>query len=127
MFLSCGVYAAEYSNISRFSPLSPVAGVHRSIDENIRPLAEMLEAYELLDLNLVDMERMDYGFRVETTVRPKSHYPNFGSEPTFQGNIWFLTSPLRTPPEAGTIPHIFNHEDMDALETVLALIAAGEY
>ncbi|MCL2221058.1 MAG: hypothetical protein FWC20_02090 [Oscillospiraceae bacterium] len=31
------------------------------------------------------------------------------------------------PLEAGTIPHHFNHPGMDAMETVLALIAAGEY
>jgi len=183
VFLSYGEYAAPYARTWFGADLGPVAGAPRTMDDGRRPIAEMLEAYDLPDLNLADMDRMDYGFRVQTTVRPRSHYPRYCSTPTFQGKIWLLTGSRagsaaelsawvardtgfatlvgevsggiyggqRTiialpnsgivfimdlnyvtdrhgrPLEAGTIPHIFNHEGMNALETVLALIAAGEY
>jgi hypothetical protein len=149
----------------------------------LHPIAEIIENYDFPELNLLDMERMDYGFPIQTIINPRLHYPRFCIEPTFPGKIWLLTGPHmgsatqisawaaresgfatlvgdvtggnyggpRTfvalpnsgiafemdlfyvadsrgrPLEAGTILHIFNREGMDALETVLALIAEGEY
>ena len=183
VFLSYGDYAAEYADIRYGSAITPVSGMPRSMDSSLRPVSEILDMYALPGLNLADMERMDYGFRVQTTVSPRAYAPRFCYEPAFQGNIWFLTGTrmgsaaqvsawaaretgfatlvgditgghlggARTivnlpnsgiafamdlfyvtdrygrPHEAGTIPHIFNKEGMDALETVLALIAAEEY
>ncbi|MCL2565526.1 MAG: S41 family peptidase [Defluviitaleaceae bacterium] len=145
-------------------------------------VAEIIENYDLPDINMADMERMDYGRRLIlalTPMRSGSEQP----EPAFGGKIWLLTGPItasageiatrismeagfathvgelsggnyggpRTfvvlpntgimimfdsfyitdstgrPFEAGTIPHHFNREGMDALETTLALIAEGEY
>ena len=182
-FFPYGVYTAEYSDISYGTPLNAIAGSLRSMDNYRRDVTNILEVYDLPDLNLFDMERMDYGFRTQTTINPRAHYPRFSLEPTFQGNIWFLTDShmgsaaeistwaaretgfatlvgevtggnyggARTvitlpnsgiafmmdlfyvtdrygrPFEAGTIPHIFNMDGMDALETVLTLIAVGEY
>ena len=183
-FLTNGEIAMQYAQrIRLMTPLSPSIGEPRSMDTGLRPIAEILEAYDLPDLNIADMERMVYGFRTETTVRPRRHYPRMCIEPSFQGKIWFLTSPSMAsgallsawtaretgfatlvgditggryggvttifnmpnsgiaitmdiyyvtdrngrPLEAGTIPDIFNHEGMNALETVLALIAAWEY
>jgi len=180
-FLSYGRYAAEYA-IVHAGVMVPWGGGFRSMDTRLRPVAELLEAYDLPDLNLTDMERMDYGFRIRTTVHSRSNMLHHHSH-RFQGKIWLLTNPVmgsaaeiaawatretgfatlvgdvtggifggpRTvinlpntgiafsmdlnyvtdrygrPLEAGTIPHIFNFEGMDALETVLALISAGEY
>ena len=186
-FLSFGAYASyrQYSHVSIGQHIAPNTspGVPRSMDRSWRPVAELIEAFDLPDLNLSDMERMDYGIRIQTTVEPRAHYPRMCLEPTFQGKIWLLTSPFvgsaaelsawatretgfativgevtggafggqstiitlpnsgiafsmdlnyvtdryGRPLEAGTIPDIFNHDGMDALQTVLALIAAGEY
>jgi len=42
-------------------------------------------------------------------------------------DLFYVTDSRGRPLEAGTIPHIFNREGMDALETVLALIEKGDY
>jgi len=179
VFFAYGEYAAHYTGIRR-----GFTGGRRLVDrahltENHRPIADVLASYDLPELNLADMARMDYGFRNLTTVRPRAHYPDFGTERTFGGQIWLLTSPQtgsaaqisawaardtgfatlvgdisggnfggeRTivtlpnsgiafimdlnyvtdrngrPLEAGTIPDVFSHDGLTALETVLALIA----
>jgi len=181
VFLAYGEYAANYANIRYGSSTHPVSQMI-SADAHRRPIAEILENYDLTELILADMERMDYGFRIQTTVEPIPHSPRFCTQPTFPGKIWFLTGShmgsavqisawlaketgfatlvgditggvyggTRTyvalpnsgivfqmdlfyvtdsrgrPLEAGTIPHIFNREGMDALETVLALIEEGD-
>jgi hypothetical protein len=51
--------------------------------------------------------------------------PNTGI--IFYFDVFYITDSRGRPLEAGTIPHHFNHPGMDALETVLALIAEGEY
>lgn len=51
--------------------------------------------------------------------------PNTGI--AFQFDMFYITDSRGRPLEAGTIPHHFNRPGMDALETVLALIAEGEY
>ena len=43
-----------------------------------------------------DMERMDYGFRLPTILRPRAHYPDFNTQRTFQGDIWVLVSSFST-------------------------------
>ncbi|MCL2248721.1 MAG: S41 family peptidase [Oscillospiraceae bacterium] len=42
-------------------------------------------------------------------------------------DVLYFTDHNGRPLEAGTIPHHFNRPGMDAMETVLALIAEGEY
>ena len=178
VFIAYGDYSAEYANIRHGTLIDSGSGIS-SIDAQRRPVAEILESYDLPDLNLADMERMDYGFRVQTVISPDQR----SSGPVFPGKIWLLTGPYmrwaaqisawtakesgfvtlvgevtggivsgpRTfvalpnsgivfqmglyyvtdsrgrPLEAGIAPHIFNREGMDALETVLALIAEGAY
>lgn len=149
------------------------------IENELRPISEMMKEYELPELNNADAERMSYGFRAHARISPLPMIQHSG----FKGEIWLLTSRnissaaqittwlfketgLATlvgdvtggcyggeriirvlpntgipflfdllyitdhngrPLEAGTIPHHFNHPGMDAMETVLALIAEGEY
>jgi hypothetical protein len=45
----------------------------------------------------------------------------------FQMDLLYITDSRGRPLEAGTIPHYFNRPGMDALETVLAMIAEGQY
>jgi len=51
--------------------------------------------------------------------------PNTGILISF--DAFYITDSRGRPFEAGTVPHHFNMEGMDALETTLALIALGEY
>ena len=57
--------------------------------------------------------------------RTYSAMPNTGI--LFIFDAFYITDRHGRPLEAGTIPHHFNHPGMDAMETVLALIAEGEY
>ncbi|MCL2415713.1 MAG: S41 family peptidase [Defluviitaleaceae bacterium] len=149
-----------------------------SVADNRRPVSEILEEFDIPDINMDDMERMDYGFRVQATIDAALR-PRFNNEPAFNGRIWMLTAPRTTsaaqisawvakesgfatlvgevtggayggpriltalpnsglvfqmdvfyvtdshgrPLEAGTIPHYFNREGLDALETVLEMIS----
>jgi len=58
-------------------------------------------------------------------LRTLALLPNTGIAIYF--DVFYITDERGRPLEAGTIPHHFNREGMDALETVLALIAEGEY
>jgi len=51
--------------------------------------------------------------------------PNSGI--IFRFDMFYLTDDMGRPFEAGTEPHHFNREGYDALETVLQLIAEGQY
>ena len=51
--------------------------------------------------------------------------PNSGI--LFVIDVFYVTDAHGRPLEAGTIPHYFNRDGMDALETVLALIEEGNY
>jgi len=51
--------------------------------------------------------------------------PNTGV--LFRFDLFYITDERGRPLEAGTVPHHFNRDGMDALETTLALIADGEY
>lgn len=151
-------------------------------DNRLRSIPEMLNEFDLPELKLSDLERMDYGFPIYTALYP-NHLERFGHRSAFNGKIWLLSSEIMTsasqisawlskesgfathvgettggvmggprtavalpntgmifrfdvfyvtdehgrPFEAGTLPHHFNREGMDALETTLALIAEGEY
>jgi len=180
IFSQNGTYAAEYAELAvRRALISPRV---LSIDRELRPIAEMLEEFDISDLNMADMVRMNHGHRAQIQVNTRRS-PQFDNQPAFGGQIWLLTSPQmgsavqiaawvakdtgfatlvgditggvyggpRTfvalpnsgiafqmdlfyvtdsdgrPLEAGTIPHYFNREGMDALETVLAMIKEGVY
>jgi len=56
--------------------------------------------------------------------RTLAFMPNTGI--IFYFDIFYITDSRGRPLEAGTIPHHFNRSGMDALETVLALIAEGD-
>ena len=184
VFLVYGEYISYYVTPRNLPTLfRPATSGITPIGTQLFTIDEILADHDLPELNLADMERMDYGFRIHTTVNPRVHYPRFSTESTFSGEIWILTGPLmgsaaqisawvvkesgfatlvgettggnyggpRTlvtlpnsgiafqidmfyvtdshgrPLEAGTVPHIFNREGMDALETVLAVIAEGDY
>jgi hypothetical protein len=58
-------------------------------------------------------------------LRTMALMPNTGI--IFQFDSFYLTDSRGRPLEAGTIPHYFNRPGMDALETVLELIAEGGY
>ena len=178
-FLRNGVYLQPYL-------IQPFFGFRGSrilsIDTALIPVYEMLESFDLPHLNMNDMERMDYGFRIHTNIIPDA-LSRFDYEPAFSGKIWVLTDHRMSsasqiaawfakesgfatlvgdttggvfggprievalpntdftitfdiyyvtdsygrPLEAGTIPHHFNRPNMDALETVLILIAEGAY
>ena len=184
-FLSYGEYASEFFAARPGSitgmHLDPVANL-QTRDRELRTTEEMLRDFDLPDLNPADMRRMDYGFTIQTQIRPR-RLPQFDNQPAFNGEIWLLTGPLMgsaaqisawaakdanfatlvgdvtggnyggprifvalpntgimfqmdmfyvtdcygRPLEAGTIPHHFNREGMDALETTLALIEEGNY
>jgi hypothetical protein len=57
--------------------------------------------------------------------RTMAFMPNTGI--IFYFDIFYVTDAQGRPLEAGTIPHHFNRQGMDALETVLALIEEGNY
>jgi len=58
-------------------------------------------------------------------TRTYSAMPNTGI--VFQFDAFYITDRHGRPIEAGTIPDYFNRPGMDALETVLDMIAEGEY
>jgi len=83
-FLPHSEYTAQYLNIHGGMPDARYVRVPVKVDTRHRTVAEMLETYDLPDLKLSDMERMDYGFRVQTIVNPRFDYP------LFTGKIWLL-------------------------------------
>jgi len=58
-------------------------------------------------------------------ARLLSALPNTGI--LFQFDLFYITDRYGRSLESGTIPHYFNYPDMDAMETVLAMIAYGVY
>ena len=67
--------------------LFPTDGVLHSIPE-------MFNEFELPELNKADMERMDYGFLIQTNHLSPSRRLRFDFATAFDGKIWLLTSPL---------------------------------
>jgi len=58
------------------------------IDQELRPIADILEESCLPELNMANIQRMDYGFRVEYRYNLWAH-PRF-RDVYFRGNIWLL-------------------------------------
>jgi len=173
----------EASQGANLMALKEIATPIRPTDNRLRTIDELLTEFDLPELNMQDMERMDYGFPIQMERLYPIRLERFGYERAFDGKVWVLTSHLtgsaaqvnawlsresgfathvgdisggnfggpRTavalphsgmmfrmdvfyvtdergrPLEAGTVPHHFSREGMDALETVLALIAEGSY
>ena len=92
-FLTPGTYTLEFIGPGFLPPrrLNNVSGLQVR-DGQFRPIAEMLEELDLPNLNLADMERMDYGLSIRTVIGP-SRLPRFDRQPAFDGKIWLLTSP----------------------------------
>ena len=63
--------------------MPPMGGI--PIDREFIPVHELLEYAYLPELNIQDMERMDYSFRFQLTVAP-------GGPQLFDGKIWLLAS-----------------------------------
>ena len=53
------------------------------------PLEEMLHEFELPQLNMHDMERIQYGFQIRYVFEP-IRLSRFDYQPAFDGKIWFL-------------------------------------
>jgi len=180
-FLSNG----EYVNVQTIQSTSGSMGNAAQIELESRvwtPISEALFAWDIPNLNMEDMARMDYANRIYKEIEPR---PLTDSNPelSFNGKIWVLTDEFmgsatqvaswfiyesgfatlvgnttggnfagtRTtvmlpntrvrvtfdmlyltdtngrPLEAGTVPHYFNRQGMDALQTVLAMIEDGQY
>jgi hypothetical protein len=176
-----GRYVQRYRTLSHF-PVHPFSNI--AILESYRLVDEIIMENDLSELNLADMERLQYGTAVGgkqplTPLRIAPHetdtvysgkiwlltdnkmasgaqlaawlvkelelatlvgditggcmggprtmalMPNTGV--LFQFDIFYMTDSRGRPLEAGTIPHHFNKEGMDALETALAMIEEGEY
>jgi len=181
-FAVSGEYSEEFLRTVPIGRAFNYVSLNTPIDGRLREVSELLNEFDLPELNMADMERMDYGFLFQSPpIRPMYH-ERFGGQPAFNGKVWLLTGPHmgsatqlsawvsmesgfathvgettggtmggpRTtvalpnsgilfifdiyyltdergrPLEAGTVPHYFNREGMDALETTLALIAEGE-
>jgi len=60
------------------------------IDATLRPVTEILEESYLPQLNMYDMERMNYGFRVQYRFTP-AQLSRFDYHAAFNGMIWLLT------------------------------------
>jgi len=181
-FFRRGNYNREFTERIRVGTTVNRVSPNTIRDTRLHTVEEMLERFTLPELNMADMERMEYGFHVQATIRPM-RLPRFNFDPAFGGKIWLLTSSTmasgteyaariakntgfatlvgeRTsghlggerifvalpntgiifqmdllyvtdqygrPFDAGTYPHHFNREGYDALETVLQLIAEGNY
>lgn len=176
VFVKDGEYALAIAPPDKRWPFS-VQGF-TEIENELRPISEMMKEYELPELNNADAERMSYGFRAHARISPSpmrhSGFSgeiwlltsrnigsaaqittwlfketglatlvgdvtggNYGGERTtrvlpntgiaFIFDVLYITDHRGRPLEAGTVPHHFNHPGMDAMETVLALIAEGEY
>jgi len=94
VFFPYGEYAMFYTGARRGGRTAGSRIIDRAhITEYHRPVSEILAVYDLPELNIIDMQRMNYGFRTLETVGPRAHYPNFCTEPTFQGKIWLLIGP----------------------------------
>lgn len=184
-FASYGTYSAEFLTteprpgfttfLNPIRTVSVAGSIRNSIDEFLRN-------HDLPELNMADMERMDYGFQIQKHINA-GRLSRFDNEPVFTGKVWLLTHSrmgsaaqisawvaretgfatlvgditggvyggYRTmaalpysgivfimdtlyvtdahgrPLEAGTIPHYFNREGLDALGTVLSMITEGLY
>jgi len=62
----------------------------RSVDSSLTNINEMLEEFYLPQFRIEDAERLQYGFRTQTTI-PAVHVPNFNGQPAFDGKVWLLT------------------------------------
>ena len=94
VFFPYGEYTMFYTGARRTNRTAGSRLIDRAhTTEHHRPVSELLAEHDLPQLNLTDMQRMDYGFRTLKTVRPRTHYPYFCTEPAFQGKIWLLIGP----------------------------------
>ena len=182
-FLVFGSYVAPFFTEPLYLHYeNATAGLNIAGARRLRTVNEMLRTYDMLQLNMNDMLRMNYGFRVVYELSAR-RLPYFNYRPAFEGKIWLLTCHLMSSGaqlaswvikesgiatlvgditrgvwggvrtnvalpysgiifsmdtmyitdshgrvlEAGTIPHYFNRDGMDALETVLAMISEGMY
>jgi len=79
----------EYASLHAHSISTNIRDQLVRTDHGLMSIDYMLDTFQLPELNMVDMERMKYGFRVSTTVRPV-RTPQLGPEPVFDGKIWLL-------------------------------------
>jgi len=63
-------------------------------DNRLRTIDELLTEFDLPELNMQDMERMDYGFPIQMERLYPIRLERFGYESAFDGKIWVLTSHL---------------------------------
>jgi len=85
MFFSMGNYNIEHtaSRIRR-----NYLGRYNAFGERIS-VAELLASYDLPDINMADMERMEYVYRLSAVITPM-RLSRFNYQPAFDGKIWLL-------------------------------------
>jgi hypothetical protein len=66
--------------------------VGANVDRRIRPFNEIIDEFYLPQLNMYDMERIQYGFRIRYTLNPRP-LERFDYQPAFNGKIWLLVGP----------------------------------
>jgi len=181
VFLSHGEYVNIPTLQSTTSSMRYLANIEL-IDRAWTPINEVLANWDIPNLNINDMARMDYANRIYKEIQPRL-LSQFDYQPAFNGKIWilvdefvrsgaqivawfayetgfatlvggttggnysgtrtnvalpntrvrvtfamlYLTDTNGRPLEAGTVPHYFNRQGMDALQTVLAMIEEGKH
>ena len=93
VFLRYGEYAAPIvENLGSIGGHGPGSFLFNAHGEDLTPVEDMLLNLDLQELNMDDMQRMDYGFRASVSVSPR-RLSRFDYQPAFTGNIWMLTGP----------------------------------
>ena len=95
-FAMRGDYSEAYlRSVTAGSALERVTNM-TPLDAILRPVPEMLAEFYLPELNLDDMERMDYGFIIRVPTIMPMHQECFDNEPVFGGKVWLLSSEFMT-------------------------------
>ena len=88
MFFSIGNYNLEHT---AFRVRRNYLGRYNAFEGRIS-VAELLASYDLPDINMADMERMEYVYRLSAVITPM-RLSRFNYQPAFDGKIWLLTGP----------------------------------
>jgi len=89
--LRYGYYNSEFTDLRNRRQFS--ATQFSPAVRQMSPIDAILNNYELRDIIPEDMERKDYGFRIEMELN-EMRLSQFGYGSAFEGTVWILTSPL---------------------------------
>jgi len=94
VFMQFGDYNTEFKHhITQWWVSSNLLNYMYPAGARLRPSSLILRYNDIPEINLQDMERMEYGFRTNKLIRP-ARLERFDFEPAFDGKIWLLTHPL---------------------------------